>query len=420
MNTTALSSSQEVVIKYVCGIDIGSQSCSGCICRPNKQVVVKPLDFANAKQGWNVLLDRLRQLGASPEHIMIGMEATARYHENLYHELERQGYQLRLLHPGQTHHFHQQQGLRAKTDRLDAMTIARLLLSGEERRGYIPNEQIATYREVVRLHTQLSEECARYQNQIHALVVVLFPEFTQVIVDPCGPTALAVLKAYPHALAVANAGVEAVCQVLRAVPAAHFGRRTAEKLVAAARISIANGHALTGRASSLRILCDQLEHTQANLKQLEERLELLITTDPATKGLQQMPELGPKSVAVLRAELGEVDRFAHTDQAVAYAGMDIKIKESGQWKGKAKLSKQGSGLLRQILFLAALRSIRLEGSAFGAYYHHLIERGLKKMSAIMAVMRKMVAVATHLMKTGEDYDPSKVWVGRTSSRAPAS
>lgn len=50
-------------------------------------------------------------------------------------------------------------------------------------------------------------------------------------------------------------------------------------------------------------------------------------------------------MAVLRAELGEVDRFAHTDQAVAYAGMDVKIKASGKWKGKAKLSKQGSGQL---------------------------------------------------------------------------
>ena len=171
---------------------------------------------------------------------------------------------------------------------------------------------------------------------------------------------------------------------------------------------------MSGRASSLRILCDQLEHTQANLTRLEEELEQLITTDPGTKGLQQMPELGPKTIAVLRAELGEVDRFACTDQAVAYAGMDIRIKESGKFKGKAKLSKRGSGLLRQILYLAALRSIRLEGSAFGAYYRHLVGRGLKKMSALMAVMRKMVAVTTHLMQTGEDYDPSKVWVGGTS------
>src|SRR5437868_14932395 len=88
-------------------------------------------------------------------------------------------------HPGQTHQFHERQGLRAKTDRLDAMTIARVLLSGEARSGYIPSEQVATYRELVRLHSQLSEQAARYQNQIHALVVVLFPEFTQVFADPC-------------------------------------------------------------------------------------------------------------------------------------------------------------------------------------------------------------------------------------------
>ncbi len=415
MSTTASTSSgEEATIKYVCGIDIGSQSCSGCICRPDKSVVVKPMTFANAREGWQVLVEKLTRLDAAPSQIVIGMEATSRYHENLYHELEQRGYQMRLLHPGQTHHYHQQQGLRAKTDRLDAMTIARVLLSGEARVGYIPGEQVATYRELVRLHTQLSEEAARYQNQIQVLVVVLFPEFSQIFADPCGQGALAVLKAYPDAQAVAQAGVEAVYQVLRAVPAAHFGRPTAKKLVAAAQGSSSSGRAVSGRASSLRILCDQLEHTEANLKRLEEELEQLITMDPSTKGLQQMPELGPKTVAVLRAELGEVDRFACTDQAVAYAGMDIEIKESGKFKGKARLSKRGSGLLRQILYLAALRSTHLEGSAFGAYYHHLVKRGLKKMSAMMAVMRKMVAVATHLMKTGEDYDPSKVWIGSTS------
>ena len=123
-----------------------------------------------------------------------------------------------------------------------------------------------------------------------------------------------------------------------------------------------------------------------------------------------MPELGLGTVAVLRAELGEVDRFACTDQAVAYEGLDIEIKESGKFKGKAKLSKRGSGLLRQILYLAAIRSIQLEGSAFGAYYHYLVERRLKKMSAVMAVMRKMVTVTTHLMKTGEDYDPTQIGI----------
>ena len=132
MSTTpSASSCGEAALKYVCGIDSGSQSCAGCICRPDKSVVVKPMTFANSKQGWQVIEEKLSQLDAAPGQIVIGMEATSRYHENLYHELEQRGYQMRLLHPGQTHHFHQQRGLRAKTDRLDAMTIARTLRKSE-------------------------------------------------------------------------------------------------------------------------------------------------------------------------------------------------------------------------------------------------------------------------------------------------
>jgi len=81
----------------------------------------------------------------------------------------------------------------------------------------------------VRLHTQLSDEAARYQNQIQALVVVLFPEFTQVFADPCLPSAQSVLKAYPHAQAVVEAGVEAIYQLLRAQTPAHYGRPTEKR-----------------------------------------------------------------------------------------------------------------------------------------------------------------------------------------------
>ena len=196
--TPSAPSSEGATIKYVCGIDIGSQSCAGCICRPDKSVVLKPITFANAREGWQIWEEKLNQLDAPAGQILIGMEATSRYGENLYHELEQRGYVLRLLHPGQTHHFHQQRGLRAKTDRLDAMTIARTLLSGEARMGYVPSEQVATYRELVRLHTQLSDTAASYQNEIQALIVVLFPEFTQVFADPCFPTALSVRSRLPE------------------------------------------------------------------------------------------------------------------------------------------------------------------------------------------------------------------------------
>lgn len=137
--------------------------------------------------------------------------------------------------------------------------------------------------------------------------------------------------------------------MLRGVPSAHFGRPTAKKLVLAAQASSSSSRVLSGRESLLYILCDQLEHTQAKRTAAGRAVGAVDQHRSGNQGLQQIPELGLKSVAVLRAELGEVDRFARTDQAVAYVGMDVEIKESGKFKGKAKLSKRGSGLLRQIL-----------------------------------------------------------------------
>jgi hypothetical protein len=67
---------------------------------------------------------------------------------------------------------------------------------------------------------------------------------------------IAVLKAYPDALAVAEAGVEAVSQVLRAVSPAHLVGPRPKKLVAAAQASSRSGRSLRGRGSLLRILCD--------------------------------------------------------------------------------------------------------------------------------------------------------------------
>ena len=64
--TSAASSIEGTEIKYVCGIDIGSQSCSGCITRPDKSVVVKPTAFANAREGWKRWEEKLSLLDAAP------------------------------------------------------------------------------------------------------------------------------------------------------------------------------------------------------------------------------------------------------------------------------------------------------------------------------------------------------------------
>jgi len=393
---------------YVVGVDIGSQQAVYCVCQPDKSQVVKPTEVANSRAGFEALDHRLRQLAVPPQRMLIGLEATGRYSENLYQFLQEQGYRLCLLHPRQTHQFAQQRGLRAKTDRLDATTIARLLLSGEARPGYVPDELISTYRELERLHSQLTDDSARYQNEIQALLVVLFPEFVQVFADPCRPTALGVLKRYPGAQAILDAGVEALTSTLRELAPRHYGRPTAQELVRLASQSVATPLASSGRALSLKVLCDQLEHTLTNLAQIAHELDQLLDRDHGASGLKSTPEFGRKTVAVLRAELGDVTRFQRVDQVVAYVGLDLQVRQSGKWKGQVKLSKRGSGRVRRVLYMAALRSLALPASAFGAYYRRLVARRLKARDALTAVMRKMLIVAYHLLRSNETYDPTKV------------
>jgi len=132
-----------------------------------------------------------------------------------------------------------------------------------------------------------------------------------------------------------------------------------------------------------------------------------LAADDGAKGLKSVPEFGQKTVAVLRAELGDVARFQLTDQVVAYAGLDIEVKENGRWKGQAKLSKRGGGRLRRIPYLAVVRCSGLPDSAFGACYHRLVARDMKKRDAMMAVMRKMLIVAYRLLRTEELNDPNR-------------
>jgi transposase len=118
---------EPVVTTHVVGIDIGMESCTMSCLTMDKRPVIKSNPFANTVQGFGWLFERLEGLGVAPKQMLVGLEATSRYGENLLQALLKRGYQVCLLHPAQMHAFAQQRGLRAKTDQLDAVTIERAL-----------------------------------------------------------------------------------------------------------------------------------------------------------------------------------------------------------------------------------------------------------------------------------------------------
>ena len=94
-------------LAYVVGIDSGMESSMMCCLTMEKRQVIKPSQFSNDAVGFEWLFAHLEQLKSSPQQILIGLEATSRYGQNLSHALVKRGYRVCLLHPGQIHAFAQ-------------------------------------------------------------------------------------------------------------------------------------------------------------------------------------------------------------------------------------------------------------------------------------------------------------------------
>lgn len=98
---------------------------------------------------------------------------------------------------------------------------------------------------------------------------------------------------------------------------------------------------------------------------------------------------------------------ASRQHITALSGLDPIQRSSGtSVNQKQRISKQGLSLLRAIMFMPVLTTVK-NNDEFRLFYNRLVERGKPKMLAQMAVMRKMILLAHSLYKNKEKYDPKR-------------
>lgn len=94
-------------------------------------------------------------------------------------------------------------------------------------------------------------------------------------------------------------------------------------------------------------------------------------------------------------------------QWIAFSGIDVSVRQSGQWKGRGKLTKRGNAYLRKKLFQAAW-GMKMHNENFKKYYNHLRNKGKSYVEALMIIARKLVVIMFNLIKNNELYDASKI------------
>jgi transposase len=118
---------------------------------------------------------------------------------------------------------------------------------------------------------------------------------------------------------------------------------------------------------------------------------------------QGIPGVGPLTALAMVATYQRA-QFRNDDAFIAVMGMDVRIRESGQYRGRRKLTKQGEPELRRLLFNAAMQGRR--NPHWQPYYLALRERGLSSTAAFIALGRKIARLCFVLLRNEVDFQPN--------------
>jgi transposase len=151
---------------------------------------------------------------------------------------------------------------------------------------------------------------------------------------------------------------------------------------------------------SRRALLKKMDHT---LDVIDRKLMRHLTAagyEHAYRHCLSIPGIGPLNAVGLVATYHR-GQFATVDAFIAYLGLDVRVRESGKFTGKRKLTKRGDRELRRLLFNAARTAARLP--QWKDHYERLRKRGLSTTAAYVALSRKLAKLAFALLRDQTTY-----------------
>lgn len=274
-----------------------------------------------------------------PSGVCIGCEATGAYHLLLADLAYAQSLRVFVLNPHQVQEYRKSLGGRAKTDRCDALVLARFVQrEHEELHPYVPltpsQRKLVT---LLRRRSKIVQARVNLQQSIGALPQDL-------------------LKA-------------------------------------------------AGVGTQYKSMMKQFNML---VKQLDKAIELFLKQcelGEAAERLRTITGVGTVTSAALLAAL-QRGTFASADAFVAFLGLDLEVKDSGQHKGQRRLSKRGDSQTRALLYTAAMTAIR--DAEWKKLYEGYLKRGFKKIQALVIIARRLARTAWSMYKHGTSFSSERL------------
>ena len=400
----------------VVGIDIAKErqwarfvDCRGVECG-------KALYFSNDRDGFERILSKIRQIikENSFEDAVVGMEPTGHYWKALANFLMKQE-QIRvvLVNPYHTKKAKElDDNSQTKSDKKDALTIARLVKDGRYSEVYLPHDIYADLRVLSTARDSINRQKTALENRIVAILDEYFPEFTKVFKHPfTGKAAMQMLKTCPFPKYILELGTEGVLAEIKKSVKKTVGRKRAQLLVDMARVSVGVDYGVDAARSKLQLFLESLDLANRQLSQIEAEMARALQATGIAEYLLSIKGVGTVSLAVCLGELGDPLRFDDPRQLSRLAGYNLIEDSSGKNKSGTCISKRGRKGLRRVLYQMALTTVAVNPE-MKELYRYLKTRAvnpLKKMQALVVISKKLLALIYALAKKKQYYNADKVF-----------
>jgi transposase len=325
-------------------------------------------------------------VGVEGRNVTVAMEPTGTYGDAIRHQLTRAGVAVRMVSPKRTHDSQELfDGVRSLHDPKSATLIAKLCAMGLSTPSSTQPETRLRLRALVeqRQHEQRRQEACF--GRLEAITARHWPELGRWVDLRTQRSALTLLTKYPSPARVVKAPDEARA-VLRSASRMRLSEEAMAGVVADARTTL--GVPMVAEEEDFaRTLATHLLEAGRSMDALEASMAEVAKDDEVFARLSTW--MGVYTAAVI-VTLVEPRQYATARQLEKACGLNLREKSSGEHTGRSTITKRGPGLVRQVLYLFALRMIQAS-PAVRAWYRR--RRGYteeSKQRAIVAVMRKLV------------------------------
>ena len=383
------------------GIDVAEDKHDCFILSSEGEVLADVFTIPNNAEGFDTLLQTIRRRTAPTDIIKVGLEATGHYSYNILGFLLNKGLTTYVINPLYTNFYRKSLSLRkTKTDRVDARTIATMLMSDVDLKSYTDtsyhNEELKS---LTRYRFDKVRERAKLKQSVSRLVTILFPELEKLVPTLHMASIYALLSEFPGAHQIAGAHLTHLKTVLAEASQGRYGRDRAIEIRDAARASI--GSAMPAKSLELKHTIRLIRELDKEIAEVEAEIDVIV--DTLNSPITSIPGIGKRMGAMILAEIGDFSKYDSPDKILAYAGMSPSIYQSGQLTNcYSHMEKRGSRYLRYALFNAA-KYVCIWDPTFAAYLAKKRAEGKHYNVAISHAIKKLIRVIYALQKTGQPY-----------------